>query len=261
VTNGWPHTGLLAGRICPVENIGWFRDLYPEWNDLWTDEALASGEVEGVDYRHLPETLAISEGGDVEVLLLNPKVVSPDGEWEAWYFGEDGPSSYRTFWDLLQGCYVIFAQVTLTLSHQVRPSEPGDAVVVKLPGLIAEMEEKLSVARTLAANDDMGLHQGSIEGIEIAISRVRDLQGVTDPGDLREKLRALAAVLMAEATSMEAPLKKLSENSMDILMKPIPDFAAMISQLGPMMKGIREGGKAQGLRTGAEVILWYLGER
>ena len=35
------------------------------------------------DVKHLTHTLCISDVGDSAVLLLNPMVIWPDGEWEA----------------------------------------------------------------------------------------------------------------------------------------------------------------------------------
>lgn len=39
-----------------------------------------------------------------QVWLLNPHVVGPDGEWEAWDFASWHPGEvrYRSFWDLME---------------------------------------------------------------------------------------------------------------------------------------------------------------
>lgn len=51
------------------------------------------------DTQHLAETLCVSDVGDSAVLLLNPMVVWPDGEWEAWLFADwlPGAVRYRSF--------------------------------------------------------------------------------------------------------------------------------------------------------------------
>ncbi|MBN1310237.1 MAG: SMI1/KNR4 family protein [Anaerolineae bacterium] len=268
VTNGWQHTGL-RGRLLPVEALDRFDVLHPEWLDAWMSGFTSFGEqpyeykpeFDEVDYRHLPKTLAISEADDLEILLLNPEVVSSDGEWEAWSFVDDGAGRYETFWHLLQSEYDVLKQVSRALAQQLRPSDPPDAVVTKLPGLIAALEEKLATARSLAAKNDMGIEKGTVDGLEVAITRVRKLQGITDPSRLRKNLEALAANLTAEAAQMEAPLKNLVGESIDLLLKPVPNLFAMLSRLGPMMKGLRTAGKAMGLRSGADVIRWYLGNR
>jgi hypothetical protein len=53
---------------------------------------------------YLDMALEISDVAD-GVLLLNPEVVSDDGEWEAWFFAAwlPGATRYRSFWDLMHG--------------------------------------------------------------------------------------------------------------------------------------------------------------
>jgi hypothetical protein len=56
-------------------------------------------------YRRLNRSpFGISDVAD-GVLLLNPEVVSDDGEWEAWFFAAwlPGATRYRSFWDLMHG--------------------------------------------------------------------------------------------------------------------------------------------------------------
>jgi hypothetical protein len=53
---------------------------------------------------YLQTALEISEDTGDGVCLLNPQVVFPDGEWEAWFFAHwiPGAHRYRSFWDLMQ---------------------------------------------------------------------------------------------------------------------------------------------------------------
>jgi hypothetical protein len=120
------------------------------------------------------------------------------------------------------------------------------------------LEDQYAQFYALTATDNMGIHQGRAEGLEIAITRVRALQGIADPGELQEKLQALAAELTAEASQLEAPLRKLSNTGLETLLNPAPNMEDMLKQLGPMMEGARTGGKVQGLHTGANMIRWYL---
>jgi len=268
MTNGWQHTGL-SGRLLPVEAIDRFDVLHPEWVEAWMSGFTSYGEqpyeynpeFDEVNYRHLPKTLAVSEAGDLEILLLNPEVVSADGEWEAWSFVDDGAGRYETFWHLLQSEYKVLKEVSQTLAQQLRPSDLPNAVVTKLPGLIAALEEKQTTARSLAAKDTMGLEKGTLDGLKIAIARVRKLQGITDPDQLHKKLETLAADLTAEAAQLEAPPEKLISDSVDEILKPNPNLITMLLNLGPMLKALRTAGRAMGLRSGADVIRWYLGNR
>ncbi|WP_326765011.1 hypothetical protein OG978_10920 [Streptomyces sp. NBC_01591] len=48
--------------------------------------------------------------GAGDVHLLNPRVITPDGEWEAWYLAHwlPGAVRYRTSWDLMKDEYRTF---------------------------------------------------------------------------------------------------------------------------------------------------------
>jgi HEAT repeat protein len=55
--------------------------------------------------------LQISAIGDAAVYLLNPQVITKNGEWEAWFFANwlPGAHRYRSFQELMQGQYTSFA--------------------------------------------------------------------------------------------------------------------------------------------------------
>jgi hypothetical protein len=57
--------------------------------------------------------LEVSDIGDSAILLLNPEVVTPDGEWEAWDFANWHPGAvrYRSFWDMMQALYDSFRRL------------------------------------------------------------------------------------------------------------------------------------------------------
>ncbi|WP_181359180.1 hypothetical protein [Streptomyces sporangiiformans] len=81
--------------------MGWARDLALELVTGWTDgygdagfrvgdeDCFVYGEAQDpVSFRleYLPHTLKISHTPEAtDVYLLNPCVVTSDGEWEAWY--------------------------------------------------------------------------------------------------------------------------------------------------------------------------------
>ena len=110
--NGWQlSSGNLFLRA--VENIRWFRKEHKDWYEAYqmTAEPLCVFEKDYFDYtkqdcavfdiKHLAQTLCISEIADDAVLLLNPMVVWPDGEWETWCFSNSSPGAtrYRSFAD------------------------------------------------------------------------------------------------------------------------------------------------------------------
>lgn len=55
---------------------------------------------------YLPSLLDISPLGDYDsaIYLLNPRVVTAEGEWEAWFLATwlPGAARYRSFWDMMQ---------------------------------------------------------------------------------------------------------------------------------------------------------------
>jgi hypothetical protein len=99
-----------------VEDIRWFRKEHRDWFEAYqmSAEPLSTIEQDYFNYaqpdsasfeiKHLAQTLCISEVGDDAVLLLNPMVVWPDGEWEAWFFANwlPGAIRYRSFADWMR---------------------------------------------------------------------------------------------------------------------------------------------------------------
>ncbi|MDI2131335.1 SMI1/KNR4 family protein [Yinghuangia seranimata] len=126
VSDGWLDTTESIERILPTREVGWTRDLDPELVTAWTDgygdagarvgdeEYLVYGEAQSTVSlwpEYLRHTLKISHTPDAtDVYLLNPHVMTPDGEWEAWYLAHwlTGAVRYRSFWDLMNGEYVRF---------------------------------------------------------------------------------------------------------------------------------------------------------
>jgi len=83
------------------------------------------------DVKHLAHTLCISEVGDSAVLLLNPMVVWPDGEWEAWLFANwlPGATRYRSFADWMT--HELAGLLDETFEHT---NVPGELPSVYLDG-------------------------------------------------------------------------------------------------------------------------------
>jgi len=85
-------------RLRPVTEIDWFRNEEPETIAIW-QEHVDSDEPDDAVYlqygnyqrgfraRYMKNALLISGRFEGDVILLIPEVVTPDGEWETWYFG------------------------------------------------------------------------------------------------------------------------------------------------------------------------------
>jgi hypothetical protein len=61
---------------------------------------------------YLQTALEISAKGDSAIYLLNPQVVTEDGEWEAWFFGDwlPGADRYRSFQEMMLAEYANFLE-------------------------------------------------------------------------------------------------------------------------------------------------------
>ncbi|MGW7264901.1 SMI1/KNR4 family protein [Streptomyces sp. NPDC054842] len=123
VSNGWRNTTADIERILPAQEVGWTRDLDADLVTLWADaDGQADVRVEDDEYfvygeeqdtlsfrpEYLAHTLKISHTPNAtDVYLLNPCVVTEDGEWEAWYLAQWMPGAvrYRSFWDLMNDEY------------------------------------------------------------------------------------------------------------------------------------------------------------
>jgi hypothetical protein len=59
---------------------------------------------------YLQTVLEISDLGDSAIYLLNPQVITEDGEWEAWFFCKwlPGADRYRSFREMMQTEYKNF---------------------------------------------------------------------------------------------------------------------------------------------------------
>ncbi|TKK81151.1 SMI1/KNR4 family protein [Herbidospora galbida] len=89
-TDGWGSDDDC--RLLRVEEIGWLRDVDPSTAESWSAPTTE---------RSVPDSLLAGYWDD-GVALLNPRVSTAEGEWEAWYLAPwlPGANRYRSFWDL-----------------------------------------------------------------------------------------------------------------------------------------------------------------
>ncbi len=123
-SNGWLDTTESIERLLPIHEVGWARDIDPEMigPSMETGDSIHVPDAEYFVYgdeqdccairtEYLADMLKISHTPHAtDVYLLNPRVVTPDGEWEAWYLAHwlPGAIRYRSFWDLMNAEYKIF---------------------------------------------------------------------------------------------------------------------------------------------------------
>src|SRR5579885_3172062 len=96
-TNGWRKTTFCIGRLRPLEKVQWLNVEDPEAVEAWNvagdedddfmspDEYFAYDDRPIFNARHLEFCLVVGDPirGDSATYLLNPAVVTEDGEWEA----------------------------------------------------------------------------------------------------------------------------------------------------------------------------------
>lgn len=120
VSNGWRRLTHAIDHVWGTDEIQWFKHNHREWIAAYTepspygsleetpDEDYFSYET-STDFKpnHLKETLQVSDVGDAAVFLLNPQVISQDGEWEAWFLANwvPGVERYRSFQELIECMY------------------------------------------------------------------------------------------------------------------------------------------------------------
>jgi len=123
--NGFYEISPFVSRLFQATEIDWFRSLNPEWIEAYqprdgddvSPEDHLRDPLDSVMFRssYLSSCLQISEDGDGAVVLLNPEVMTPEGEWEAWFFANwlPGAARYRSFRAYveseLEGAYALSA--------------------------------------------------------------------------------------------------------------------------------------------------------
>lgn len=119
VTNGWRKSDWTEIQLWSTEEVDWFYVRNQAWIDVWqpyTEERPSVPDAEYFVYdeeqdcvylrrEYLQTALEISsDSGDGDIYLLNPEIITADGEWEAWHFGSKLPGAirYRSFYKMIQ---------------------------------------------------------------------------------------------------------------------------------------------------------------
>jgi hypothetical protein len=138
VTNGWRQTTPFIYKLWSIEEIEWFAVRRPDWIDSFVAGCISTYKNNATTFSSIPAipdaeyfvygdeqdcsklrleylqtALEISDMGDSAIYLLNPQIITPDGEWEAWFFGNwlPGADRYRSFWEMMQAEYANFLEL------------------------------------------------------------------------------------------------------------------------------------------------------
>ncbi|MGZ3664959.1 MAG: SMI1/KNR4 family protein [Ktedonobacterales bacterium] len=143
VNGCWLVSGYASAyAFWSTEQVEWFAVRNQVWIDAWLEgyhlfgpmprasdeEYLNYGPHQGAAMReeYLQTMLEVSaEGDNSSIYLLNPQIVTPEGEWEAWYFDHEEITRYRSFWDMLHDQHNEFYLVRALEGK--RPTEAGEA--------------------------------------------------------------------------------------------------------------------------------------
>jgi hypothetical protein len=126
-----------------------------------------------------------------------------------------GANRYRSFWDLMQAEYEVYREIFANRAWELSPKDPPDAIVKKLPNLLAKFDKEIE-QYTFALKFD-SMHQGTITGLTFARDQVAKVQARTqDPNKLRQGLLLLADELekrhqAATRSRMQNPLAQFTE--------------------------------------------------
>ena len=117
-SNGWRDTGPFIWNVWPTSKVAWFCENNQDWIDAYVEPSRGDRSVSDEEYfvygtlqapwrfrrEYLQTTLQIVAVGDSAVYLLNPKVQTSSGEWEAWFFANWSPGAtrYRSFQELME---------------------------------------------------------------------------------------------------------------------------------------------------------------
>jgi hypothetical protein len=123
VTNGWRWVNFIE-RLWSTEDVEWLAVRNQGLIDGWMGTLNAEPISDDVYFQYgnkqnsglfraqyLQTALEISKHNDGALFLLNPQVITPEGEWEAWFLASWYPGAvrYRSFQEMMQVEYKSFS--------------------------------------------------------------------------------------------------------------------------------------------------------
>jgi hypothetical protein len=145
----------------------------------------------------LSDTLEISarEIAGSAVYLLNPEVITADGEWEAIYYAHwkaPNCTHYSSFWDLMRREYQYSVLHQARGEGQLSREDDLQMIIVKFPSLIKELERKIWSGANDQYSSGTEWSQDILPILEAAKSRIIEIQEKNSSAEV--VLRRLAAL-------------------------------------------------------------------
>ncbi|WP_416666372.1 SMI1/KNR4 family protein [Egbenema bharatensis] len=253
VTNGWRQTTPFIHHLWSVEEILWFADRHPKWLNTWLEksEHLESPAQEGLplsvedkEYfvygseqdcskiraEYLQTALEISKRGEAAIYLLNPQVITEEGEWEAWFLGDwlPGADRYRSFQAMMQAEYESFLELREPPQRSVRSSSkqphgsptavpPDDwqtlaSFIIKFQTrqIEGQPEQRTMMSRhvetdtvkTIPGNDPQTVQEWMVEQLETVIEPTSPPENSQPPASLKQPPVPPAETVTLEITQL-----------------------------------------------------------
>lgn len=250
VSNGWrflanPYVEVLRPgeelEYFPVRNRQWITSM-----DLFSD-AESRQELYGFTDGELEGSIELTESRE-GTMLLNPRVITPDGEMEAWFFeSEGGVERFPSFWAVMQDDFKLYLSFKAHDSRQLKSGKQVETVTERFPGLIAELEEKADQWRGVQRTHPTELYQsGILAVIDETLEALRKMQaGQASPEALLDQVRSLTE-------SMEQTWNNTWPKQQGT--------AAFLKGLADPAKTMYEGGRTEGMRETIGILRWFLNE-
>ena len=116
ISNGWRQVNSFIYNLWSTTEIDWFVARHQQdWVEPWSKNTAVISDSDYLVYgaaqnellvktEYMKAALEISDEGDSSFFLLNPLVVTNEGEWEAWFLANwiPGVKRYRSFWELME---------------------------------------------------------------------------------------------------------------------------------------------------------------
>jgi cell wall assembly regulator SMI1 len=270
-TNGWRDTGAFIYEMYSTEGVDWFRVRNKEWIDIWNSSGFDQHDPEH-ERRHMKTALEISDVGDAAVLLLNPQVITPDGEWEAWFFSNWNPGAdrYPSFWELMHAQYETMTRLSAHEGKRLSTKADLTQLTAKLPGLVAELRENAARWASMPSGFMSKHNTAQAQALNDVATEVQKL--IDAPRTIAETLamlRAIADRAAREHNTAEASGQTQLESALGEISRLRDDPAQIMSRLSELMgqvnlseaaEGMTAKGRAQGLSSAAAIIRWFVND-
>ena len=271
VSNGWRDSGAFIYKLWSTEDVDWFRVRNKEWIDISNSSGTDERDPEH-ESRDMKTALEISDIGDSAILLLNPQVISPEGEWEAWFFSSwSFPASrYPSFWELMHAQFDTMTRLSAHESKRLSAKADLTQLPAKLPGLVAELREKAAQWASMPSSFIVKHNQAQAEALNDVANEVQKLINTPRvPAEMLAALRAIAERAEHEYATTEASGQTHLESAMGDTSNIQGDPAQAMSRLGELVgrmnlgeaaEGMTAKGRAQGMSSAAAIIRWFIND-